>query len=132
MSENKIIVCCRLFLDKVDVSNIKEGMKRYAVERSRTQPLKVPTAGSVFKNPPGDFAGRLIEKAGLKGMQVGMAKISEKHANFIENLGGAKASDILALMELVKDRVLRKSGIALELEVRIVGDGVSNRVRVLT
>jgi UDP-N-acetylmuramate dehydrogenase len=89
--------------------------------RAVTQPLDVPSCGSVFKNPPGDFAGRLIEAAGLKGLRVGGAEISTLHANFIVNRGGAKAADVLALIERTRAAVREVSGITLEPEVRIVG-----------
>ena len=89
--------------------------------RAVTQPLDVPSCGSVFKNPPGDFAGRLIQAAGLKGLRVGGAEISTLHANFIVNRGGAKAADVLALIERTRAAVREVSGITLEPEVRIVG-----------
>jgi UDP-N-acetylmuramate dehydrogenase len=80
------------------------------------------SAGSVFKNPPGDFAGRLIEACGLKGHRIGGAKISEMHANFIVNTGGARAEDIKALIELAKVEVQRQFGVVLEEEIRYLGD----------
>lgn len=89
--------------------------------RAATQPLDAPSCGSVFKNPPNDFAGRLIEAAGLKGEQVGGARISDVHANFIVNVGGATAADVLGLVELARERVASATGIELETEVRIVG-----------
>jgi len=89
--------------------------------RGATQPLSVPSCGSVFKNPPGDFAGRLIEAAGLKGHRVGGAQISLIHANFIANTGDATASDVMALIELATERVQAHSGTRLEREVRILG-----------
>lgn len=93
------------------------------VDRRRaTQPLTLPNSGSVFVNPPGDFAGRLIEKAGLKGTTVGGAQISERHANFIVNLGGAKAADVVELIATARRAVLQMSGIELKPEVRLVGD----------
>jgi len=90
--------------------------------RIATQPLGEPNAGSVFRNPPGDYAARLIETCGLKGRAIGGAQISTKHANFIVNLGRARAADIEALIELVERSVKEKFGIALDREVRIVGD----------
>jgi len=91
--------------------------------RRETQPLEYPSAGSVFKNPPGDYAGRLIESVGLKGTRIGNAKISEEHANYIVNLGGATANDVLALMDLVKEKVREGAGIELEPEIKVMGGG---------
>ena len=104
-----------------DPAALLEAVARYRRERLARQPAE-PSAGSVFKNPPGDYAGRLIEAAGLKGARQGQAQISEKHANFIVNLGGARAADVLALIELARRRVLAATGIDLELEVQLVGD----------
>ena len=97
---------------------ITELLKR----RIATQPLGEPNAGSVFRNPPGDYAARLIEACGLKGRAIGGAMISDKHANFIVNRGGAHAADIESLILLAEKSVKEKFGIALEREVRIVGD----------
>ena len=91
-------------------------------QRIATQPLDRPNAGSVFRNPPGDYAARLIEACGLKGSAIGAARISAKHANFIVNEGGARAADIEALILLAQRSVLEKFGVALEREVRIVGE----------
>lgn len=90
--------------------------------RGRHQPLGQPNAGSIFKNPPGDFAGRLIELCGLKGHRVGGALVSPQHANFIVNAGGAKASEVRDLMREVRDTVWRRRGVWLEPEVRLVGE----------
>ncbi len=90
--------------------------------RIATQPLGEPNAGSVFRNPRGEYAARLIEGCGLKGRAIGGAQISEKHANFIVNLGRARAADVEALIQLVERAVSEKFGITLEREVRIVGD----------
>jgi len=93
------------------------------VDRRRaTQPLTLPNSGSVFVNPKGDFAGRLIEQAGLKGMTKGGAQISERHANFIVNLGAAKAADVIELIAIARSAVLAKAGVELKPEVRLVGD----------
>jgi UDP-N-acetylmuramate dehydrogenase len=89
--------------------------------RKRTQPLNLPNFGSVFQNPPGDFAGRLIEQAGLKGHTVGRAQISSLHANFIVNLGGATAQDVVALIELAQSRVRDRTGVELKPEVKRMG-----------
>jgi UDP-N-acetylmuramate dehydrogenase len=91
------------------------------LHRNETQPLEYPNLGSMFKNPPNTFAAKLIEQAGLKGKRVGGAQISEKHANFIVNLGDAKAEDIVKLIDLVKRTVYQNSGVMLELEVKMVG-----------
>jgi UDP-N-acetylmuramate dehydrogenase len=93
-------------------------------KRIVSQPLNLPNAGSVFRNPPGDYAARLIESCGLKGRQIGGARVSEKHANFIVNIGVATAADIENLINEVQAIVKKKSGISLHPEVRIVGDAV--------
>lgn len=102
-----------------------EEVKRRVAEnlevRRRTQPLCYPSAGSVFRNPPGDSAGRLIEQAGLKGKRAGGAEISTLHANFIVNRGGAKAADVLSLMRLARKEVFSGTGIELEPEIRMLG-----------
>jgi len=89
--------------------------------RARTQPLNVPSCGSVFKNPRGDHAGRLIEAAGLKGVTIGGAQISPVHANFIANLGGATAADVIALVEHARQTVAERTGVRLVPEVRVIG-----------
>ena len=91
-------------------------------QRGESQPIGKPSCGSVFRNPQGDFAGRLIEAAGLKNMRIGGASVSDKHANFIINEGDASAADIEALIEHVRSEVRAHSGVELELEVRIVGE----------
>ena len=101
-----------------DLSSITALMR----ERSSSQPLGQRSCGSVFRNPPGGFAAQLIEAAGLKGMRVGDAAVSEKHANFIINTGSATAEDVERLIETVRERVQADSGIVLELEVRILGE----------
>jgi UDP-N-acetylmuramate dehydrogenase len=101
---------------------ILSEIEKIKKQRIQTQPLNLPSAGSVFKNPPGKSAGQLVEQAGLKGFQTGKAKISEKHANFIVNLGGATAKDILSLMEIMQKRVLQDTGIRLEPEIKIAGE----------
>ena len=97
-------------------------MRDYSARRKEKQPLNYPSAGSFFMRPEGHFAGALIEKAGLKGKSVGGAQVSEKHAGFLINTGGASASDFLNLMKLVQETVQKESGVLLEPEVRIVGD----------
>lgn len=99
-----------------------EEIKAMLKKRIASQPLSYPNAGSVFRNPEGDHAARLIESCGLKGKAIGGAMVSVKHANFIVNTGDAKASDIESLIDLVKQTVLKETGIELEREVRIVGE----------
>lgn len=101
---------------------IRREMKEYMEKRRRTQPLHQPSAGSIFKNPPGDSAGRLIEAAGLKGKRVGDAAISEVHANFIVNLGSATSRDVRALIEMARSAVWERFGVELALEVKIIGE----------
>ncbi|MEW6678146.1 MAG: UDP-N-acetylmuramate dehydrogenase [Pseudomonadota bacterium] len=100
----------------------REEIKRLLARRQASQPLNQPNAGSVFRNPPGDHAARLIESCGLKGLRIGNAQVSEKHANFIVNLGQATAADIETLIETVQARVAEQTGITLQREVRILGD----------
>jgi UDP-N-acetylmuramate dehydrogenase len=97
-------------------------MDEIRVWRREHQPLGLPSAGSVFRNPPGDSAGRLIDACGLKGRRVGGAEISAKHANFIVNIGGATAADIRALAEAARVDVERRFGTKLEYEVQFIGD----------
>lgn len=101
---------------------VRRRISGYLVERNLRQPVEFRSAGSIFKNPPGDYAGRLVEAAGLKGRRIGGAMISEKHGNFIVNLGGARAADVLALVELARERVRTTTGTLLELEIRVVGE----------
>jgi len=102
--------------------SLRERMLELRAKRSARQPRGVPNAGSVFKNPPGAFAGRLLEAAGLKGARVGAAAFSDRHANFIVNLGGARADDVRRLIDMARERVMATSGVALEPEVRMIGD----------
>jgi len=99
-------------------------MRELLAKRVASQPLNQPNAGSVFRNPPGDHAARLIESIGLKGFTIGGAQVSSKHANFIVNAGGASAADIEAVVDHVQEQVLERTGIELVREVRIVGKGV--------
>jgi UDP-N-acetylmuramate dehydrogenase len=101
-----------------------QRVKRMLRDRQDSQPLGLPSCGSVFRNPPGDFAARLIETTGLKGRRVGAAEVSTKHANFIINTGEATAADVEALIELVRDEVAARHGVRLQLEVHVIGDRV--------
>ena len=107
---------------KGDGSAARARIKELLQKRIDTQPLSLPNAGSVFRNPPDDYAARLIESCGLKGLRIGNAQVSEKHANFIVNLGGAMASDIEAVIEKIEETVEAKTNIRLIREVRIIGD----------
>ena len=98
---------------------IRQTMRSLMDRRKASQPLELPSAGSAFKRPAGGYAAALIDQAGLKGFQVGGAAVSEKHAGFVVNLGGATAADVLATMQLIQKRVYETSGILLEPEVRI-------------
>ena len=114
-----IVVEAGFALAPDDAAAIRARMRAMREKRQRTQPLERPNCGSVFRNPPGDFAARLIEAAGLKGLRVGGAMVSRRHANFIVNLGGATAADVRALIARVQDEVERRFGVRLEPEVRI-------------
>jgi UDP-N-acetylmuramate dehydrogenase len=117
----EMIVGGSFLLTRDDPSAIRARVAAYRQHRKDTQPPQ-PSAGSVFKNPPGDHSGRLVEAAGLKGAVRGGAQISPKHANFIVNNGGATAADILALVAFARRTVLERFGVALELEVELRGD----------
>ncbi len=104
-----------------DDGGMRERMREYSEKRRAKQPLAYPSAGSVFKRPPGHFAGALIEAAGLKGVAVGGAEVSELHAGFIINTGNASSADVHALIELVRRRGLERSGVLLEPEIKFIG-----------
>lgn len=105
-----------------DTATTMTTLKGMLAKRGKTQPLGVPSCGSVFRNPPGDHAGRLIEQTGLKGLRVGGAEVSSKHANFIVNTGNATAADIESLIGEVRAAVEARCGVRLELEVRVIGE----------
>ncbi|HFC53300.1 MAG TPA: UDP-N-acetylmuramate dehydrogenase [Gammaproteobacteria bacterium] len=111
-----------LQLESGDPRAARQRVRDLLERRGATQPTGLPSAGSVFRNPPGDHAARLIEAAGLKGASIGGARVSTKHANFIINSGGASAADIEALIERVEAVVLEKHGVELQREVHIVGE----------
>lgn len=110
-----------LTLQPGDTETSRERVKSLLSRRAQTQPIQLPNAGSVFRNPPGDFAARLIEASGLKGTCMGLACVSDRHANFIVNRGGATAADIEALIEHLRDAVQRQQGVRLQAEVHVVG-----------
>ena len=122
MDAGVIVTDVTLRLTPGDPDAIARRTEELLVARREKQPLEYPSAGSTFKRPEGAFAAKLIDDAGLKGLRIGDAQVSEKHAGFIVNLGSATASDILALMAEVQSRVLAASGITLEPEVRILGE----------
>lgn len=103
-----------------------QKIKELLVKRVNSQPLNLPNAGSVFRNPPGDYAARLIESCDLKGFRIGGAMVSPKHANFIVNIGDAAATDIEAVMTVMQDTVKQQTGVELVSEVRIIGDAGSS------
>lgn len=120
-SNGDIITEVELELQKGVKSDIYDKMKDLAERRNTKQPLKYPSAGSFFKRPTGYFAGALIEGAGLKGLSVGGAQVSELHAGFVINTGNATATDIIKLMHLVQNTVMDKDSVMLEPEVKIIG-----------
>lgn len=105
-----------------DAHESAQKIKALLAQRLASQPLNLPSAGSTFRNPPGDYAARLIEASGLKGYIIGGAQVSEKHANFIVNIGGANALDIELLIKHMRETVLEKQGVALQQEVKIIGE----------
>ena len=107
-----------------EASEAEKKIKQLLAKRLETQPLNLPNAGSVFRNPEGDHAARLAESCGLKGYRIGGAQVSEKHANFIVNTGDATAADIEQLIGYVRDTVLRERGVELQREVRIIGESM--------
>jgi UDP-N-acetylmuramate dehydrogenase len=120
-NRNLIILSAEFQLKKGKKREIERKIKEFLDYRMETQPLSFPSAGSVFKNPSGFSVAWLIEKCGLKGKMIGKAKISEKHANFIINLGGAKAKDVKKLINLIKKKVKKNFGITLEEEIQYLG-----------
>jgi UDP-N-acetylmuramate dehydrogenase len=105
-----------------DREELRARMMDLRSKRAARQPHGLPNAGSVFKNPPGNFAGRLLESVGLKGARMGGAAFSGQHANFIVNLGGARADEVRELIELARSRVMESTGVTLEPEVRLIGE----------
>jgi UDP-N-acetylmuramate dehydrogenase len=116
-----IVVGVWLQLKAAERVVIEKTVKEYLQYRKDTQPLALPSAGCVFRNPPRDSAGRLVERAGLKGARVGDAQVSDKHANFVVNLGAARAKDVLELIHKVRRVVKRRTGVSLDLELKVVG-----------
>lgn len=117
-----VLVGCRLQLNRRPLADIQKDIKQRLKGKKSTQPLALASAGFIWKNPAGELATKLIEKAGLKGKRINGAEISAKHANFIVNRGGAMAADILALMEITRERVHTQFNIMLEPEIRVLGE----------
>ncbi len=117
-----IVVRSKIKLEKGDPALILAKMNDFSQRRRDKQPLNYPSAGSTFKRPEGYFAGKLIEDAGLKGASIGAAQVSEKHAGFLINKGGASFDDMMKLIEKVRETVYEKFGVSLECEVRIIGN----------
>jgi len=118
---NLVIVSCEIEGKKDKARDIKKKMGEYLAQKLKGQPYDLPSAGSIFKNPKDMFAAKLIDECGLKGRKIGGAMISDKHANFIINAGGAKSSDVKKLIALVKKQVFKKFNVKLEEEIEIVG-----------
>jgi len=117
-----VLVGARLRLVRRPMADIHRDMRQRLKQKKSTQPLALASAGFVWKNPPGDTAARLLEKSGLRGKRMNGAEISAKHPNFVVNRGGAAATDIIALMDIARERVHAHFGIALEPEIRVLGE----------
>lgn len=120
-----VVVEAAFALQTGDPVEIRRTISRLLVRRNQTQPVEYRSAGCIFKNPPGGFAGRLVELAGLKGLRRTGAEISDRHGNFIVNLGGATAADVIWLIDRARAEVRAKTGVALELEIRVVGSPIA-------
>jgi len=120
-NKNLIILSVTLQMKRGDKKEIENKIKKNLEQRNKTQPLNFPSGGSIFKNPPGFFAGELVKRCGLKGKKIGNVKISEKHSNFIVNLGNGKAKDVIKLIKLIKQKVKKKFGVTLEEEIQFLG-----------
>ena len=118
---SRLILGAKLALERGDPAAIRARMDDLAARRREKQPLEWPSAGSTFKRPEGYFAAALIEQCGLKGLRVGGAQVSEKHAGFVINAGGATCADILGLMARVRSEVFARTGVTLEPEVKLLG-----------
>lgn len=122
LPDGAIVAKARLRTTGADAVASEERVKTFLERRKATQPLDLPSCGSTFRNPPGGFAGQLVESNGLKGFTIGGAQVSEKHANFVVNLGSATAADIRRVIEHVERTVRERSGVELEREVHYLGD----------
>jgi UDP-N-acetylmuramate dehydrogenase len=123
-----VCISATLKLNYADKEELERIMNERRETRMNTQPLNYPSAGSVFRNPTGMYAGKLIEDMGLKGYSVGKAMVSPKHANFIVNMGNAKASDIKKIIDIIKAKAMNKYGVRLRVEQRLINwVGVSEK-----
>jgi UDP-N-acetylmuramate dehydrogenase len=121
LARDAVVARVRLAFERGDPKDVREEMYARLVRRKSTQPIALPSAGSCFRNPPGDKAARLIEAAGCKGWREGSAEVSPLHANFISNLGGASAKDVATLLARVRRTVFEKFAVELQLEVHLIG-----------
>jgi UDP-N-acetylmuramate dehydrogenase len=121
-SNGYIVVAAKMVLQPGTKLDIQGKMREFAHSRREKQPLEYPSAGSVFRRPPGYFVGQMIEKMGLKGYSIGGAQVSDKHAGFIVNTGGASARDVLELIEIIIKAAREQFGVELEQEIRVVGE----------
>jgi UDP-N-acetylmuramate dehydrogenase len=121
LPESAVVLSATFSLIEGDANEIWEKMQTGFAGRKKSQPLELPSAGSVFKNPPGRFAGKIIEELGLKGTSVGGAQVSRRHANFIVNSGNATAQEVYALMDKIKSAALEKRSVHLEPEIKTAG-----------
>lgn len=120
--ERVVITSAQFRYQKTDVDTLKQRMNDILALRVKKQPLDCPSCGSVFKRPPGYYAGALIDEAGLKGERIGGAVVSHKHAGFILNTGNAKAADVFGLIRRIEDRVWQRFGVKLEREIKLIGE----------
>jgi UDP-N-acetylmuramate dehydrogenase len=117
-----VVTCVEMRLQRSAMVGVVVKVRELTRRRKSSQPSGLPNSGSMFRNPPGDFAGRLIEAAGLKGKRIGQCQISERHANFFVNLGGAQASEVRRLMQEAQAEVRRQFGVELAAEVKLLGE----------
>ena len=119
-TEPLVLISATFKAEKGDKAEIRAQMDTLMAKRKASQPLEYPSCGSAFKRPEGHYAGALIEQCGLKGVSVGGAQVSVKHAGFVINAGNATATDVISLLTLVSDTVFEKTGVRLEPEIRII------------
>jgi UDP-N-acetylmuramate dehydrogenase len=130
LPKDKVVTAAQFSFHPADPGKVEEEIQFRTARRRETQSVGAPNAGSVFKNPPGLCAWRLIDEAGLRGLTVGGAMVAQKHANFIVNTGRATAGDILELIDRIRETVLKLTGIELEPEIRVVGEVTNTGERI--